>query len=190
MRAYEDELDAHVLAFFQGHAPAERRWKSEKVARLNPLFHVLELGPGPRLPAWTYVTSGAGRQAPDNGRRLEFVLCAREPSERHVQLLYMTAHYHLTGETLDVGHTFSIGEPWVPGSSLDCVMVSLPFPFGPALEVFEHGDHQAHLLWLTPISSAERAFARRTGVNDLEALLESEQVDFLDPDRQSVVGRN
>jgi len=188
--SYEDALREHVAGFFRGHAVTAHTWESRQVARLNPAFFVMEMGPGERTSAWTYLTAGAGRGPPDGGRRLEFVLCAPEPSQRHVQLLYMTAHYHLTGEALGVGHMFAIGQPWVPGSSLDCMLVSLPYPFGPALEVFDRGEHHARLLWLMPVTSAERAFARTNGAEALEALFDANGVDYLDPARPSVVGEN
>jgi hypothetical protein len=187
MSAYEDELHKHVHGFFEGHEAQIRTWEHGRLDTLGPDFHVVELGPGPRTGGYTYVTVGAGRIAPDNGRRLEFVLCGPEAADRHVHLLYMTAFYHLSGETLDVGHTFTLGEPWVVGSSLDCMLVSLPYPFGRSLEVFDHGDHHSHIMWLLPITQAERALAGRAGVEALESLLEERAISFLDPRRSSVV---
>jgi hypothetical protein len=190
MHSSEELIEVHVRAFFEGHSATVHNWRSRQMDLHNASFRVLEMGPGPRTEAWTYVSVGAGCTEPKDGRRLEFVLCAREPSERFVELVTMVAYYHLSGETLDVGHTFSIGQPWLRGSTLDCVLVSLPYPFGPELEVFDRGEHHARILWLTPITSAERAFGKRAGAEALETRLEEAGIDILDPMRAGVVGEN
>jgi len=48
------------------------------------------------------------------GSGLEFIVCTPEPAERAVELLAMTVYYNRTGR-LELGHTFPIGEPWLPG---------------------------------------------------------------------------
>jgi hypothetical protein len=187
MGAYEDALHEHVHSFFARHPAAIRTCDQSAVLALVPDFHVIEIAPGPRTERWTYITVGAGNKPPENGRPLEFVLCSNESAERHVQLLYLTAFFHLTGETLDVGHTFPIDQPWLPGSKLDCFLVSLPYPFGPELEVFDQGSYHAHLLWLVPITQFERQFARKAGYQALEELLEKRRVNYSDPKRRPVV---
>ena len=47
------------------------------------------------------------------------------------------------------------------------MLVSLPYPFGPELEVCQLPDGELHVLWLLPITLAEREFKVREG---LEAL--------------------
>ena len=81
---------------------------------------------------------------------------------RHVELLTMTAYYHHT-DGLGLGHTFPIGEPWLSGSACDHMLVSLPYPFGPGLEVCCLGEQNLRLSWLLPITKAEREFKAEHG---------------------------
>jgi hypothetical protein len=76
--------------------------------------------------------------------------------------------------------------PRVKSSRCTHLLVSLPYPFGPA---FEHCQVNAmlRLLWLLPITAAEAAFGRARGVDALEDLFERERIDTLDVMRASVV---
>ena len=58
---------------------------------------------------------------------------------------------------------------------------------GPELELFGAGNDQARVLWLLPISDAERAYARAYGHEALETLFDERAIDYTDPLRQSVV---
>jgi hypothetical protein len=107
---------------------------------------------------------------------------------RHVELLTMTAFYHET-EGLGLGHTFPIGEPWLAGSMCDQFLVSLPYPFGPGLEVCESAGLRRliRFLWLLPITQAEREYSREHGVEALERLFDDHAIEFWEPQRRSVV---
>ena len=74
----------------------------------------------------------------------------------------MAAWYH-GRRGLGAGHTFPIGEPWLPGLTCELFLVSLPYPFGPELEVCNLSDGHLHVLWLLPITVAEREFNVREG---------------------------
>ena len=67
---------------------------------------------------------------------------------------------------LDHGHTVPIGEPWLPGSACDHLLVSLPYPFGPELEMCRWDGGHARLLWLLPITEAERDFRTEHDLRD------------------------
>ncbi len=66
-------------------------------------------------------------------------------------------------------------------------MVSLPYPFGPKLEWLESGEVRTRVLWLLPITSAERAFLTSDGVNALEQKFDDAAIEYWDIDRPSVV---
>lgn len=188
MATYQDALHDHVAGFFGHHRCRACDWsESGRVTRMLPDFHVLEFAPGPRTQRWTYVTVGAGQQPPANVSALEFVLCAPSAHARHVELLFMTTHYHLTGEALDEGHTLPIGEPWLSGSGLDCLLVCRPYPFGPALENFHRKHLRARILWLLPIAGSERRHAKAHGLEALESLFDRHHIDYADPCRKAVV---
>src|SRR5687767_12197006 len=102
-----------------GHDIAARRWSVGPSQQRVPGLFVHEVGPGPRIAAWTYLTIGAWSAAHSgDGHGLEFLITAPEADIRMVELLTMVAYYHAGPESqrLDVGHTLPIGEPWLPMS--------------------------------------------------------------------------
>jgi hypothetical protein len=56
---------------------------------------------------------------------------------------------------LRAGSAVNIGRPWMDGSGADHLLVSLPYPYGPALETCELGERHVRFLWLVPITAAE-----------------------------------
>ena len=87
---------------------------------------------------------------------LEFVICTASAEDRAVELLAMTVFYNHGGK-LNVGHTLPIGEPWLPGSGCDHLLVCVPYPFGPDLQTCHVGDLHVEFLWLLPITEPERS---------------------------------
>lgn len=138
-------MHEHVHGFFAGHDSRVHSFDRGPVQRVLPGFHVIEIDPGAKHGLFTYVSVGAGFSDEPGQSSLEFLVAAEQPSARHVELLAMTAHYHRTGERLDVGHTFPIGEPWLEGSTLEHMLVSVPYPYGPDLEVMDAGDYHVHI---------------------------------------------
>jgi hypothetical protein len=100
-----------------------------------------------------------------------------------------TAYYHAgpPENRLGVGHTLPIGEGWVDGSTLESILVSRPYLWGPKLEHCQLRDRHIQVLWLLPITTAEHAFARERGVDALEARFEEARTDYVDPSRPSVI---
>ena len=154
-----------------------------------PGFRVHAVGPGPRgSNAWTYVTGLLAGDAPGRARPA-FVLATREFTLRAVELLARNAYFHAGPEDqrLGLGHTVDLGEPWLPGSARDHGLISLPYPWGPDLERCDWDGGHARLLWLLPITRAERDYKVEHGVDALEARFQAARLDFADPDRTSVV---
>ena len=56
---------------------------------------------------------------------LEFVICTASAEDRAVKLLAITVFYNHGGK-LNVGHTMPIGEPWLPDSGCDHLLVCVP----------------------------------------------------------------
>lgn len=98
----------------------------------------------------------------------------------------MTTFYHAT-EGLGLGHTFPIGRPWVSGSTLEYVLVCLPYPFGPELERFSEDGVDVQVVWLLPITAAERKFNQTAGLEALEQLFEDRALVYWSTSRESVV---
>jgi hypothetical protein len=88
---------------------------------------------------------------------------------------------------LGTGHTFPIGEPLLPGSTCEYFLVSQPYPFGPELEVCNFPSGHVHILWLLPITAAEREFKVREGLEALEQRFDECALEYWNSDRASVV---
>jgi hypothetical protein len=159
------------------------------IHRRVPDFHVLRLAPGLREGGWLYVSSGLWDATQHHGHGLEFVLYAAEPSDQHVETVTMTAYYHAGGgaDALDVGHTVPIGRPWLPGSDCDHLLVSLPYLWGPSLEECTFPEGHIRVLWLLPVTRAEKTFCHAHGLEALEQRLEDAGIEPTDPARASVV---
>ncbi|MET7807542.1 suppressor of fused domain protein [Micromonospora chersina] len=154
-----------------------------------PGFHVFRLAPGSGEGGWLYVSAGLWDATQHHGHGLEFVLYTAEPSDRHVETVTMNAYYHAAGgrNALDLGHTVPIGQPWQPGSRCDHLLVSLPYLWGPGLEVCTFPEGHIRVLWLLPITRAEKTFRHAHGLEALEQRLEDAGIDPADPARDSVV---
>ncbi len=180
-------VNDHLRTFFAGHVAETRSWPHGPMAA-HPEFRVLEFAPGPRSALWSYVSLGASDLAAPNAAELEFVLCCAERSDRAVELVTMAAHYHSL-QGLGTGHTLPIGEAWLPESACDHLLVSLPYPFGPELEVVPGGSGNRRVLWLLPVTQAERDYKARHGMAALEERFDAQALKYWDPRRASVVAR-
>jgi hypothetical protein len=178
------EIHAHIERYFRGHQVSRLAWLPGPAARLWPQLYCLAVAPGPRYSGWVYLTVGSSLT--DATPRLEFLLCSPRASDQIVELLSMVAHYHAS-EGLNVHHTLPIGRAWLQDSLCDQLFVSLPYPFGPELEVVHAPQVQARILWLVPITLAERRFAVKHGAEALESLFDEHAIDVLDSERPSVV---
>jgi hypothetical protein len=148
-------LENHFRNFFDGHEVSEFVWHLGPIQQTFPRFRVLRFSPGPRSILWVYISLGVWETREESN--IEFMIIAPEESPRHVELLAMTAYYH-SNHQLGLGHTLPIGEPWLEGSHCDCLLVSLPYTFGPKLEICKVDGGHVHLFWLLPITQAEREF--------------------------------
>lgn len=182
----EDGVCGHIRNFFEGHEIRGRVWTVGPMATHSPDFHVLEVAPGPRTELWSYVSVGGTLISPPDTAKLEFLVLASERSDRHVELVTMAAYYHVT-EHLGEGHTLPIGEPWLPQSACDCLLVSKPYPLGPELEIIDLPDLHGHVLWLLPITAAERKFVSKHGAEALEQRFDDIGLEYWDPARPSAV---
>lgn len=90
-----------------------------------------------------------------DGGGLEFILSTAAAAPRAVELLAMNVYYHRGGR-LGLGHTVPIGEPWLPGSACDHLLITRPYPFGPGLQTCHVGDRPVDFLWLLPVAACWR----------------------------------
>lgn len=160
--------------------PIEDRVPGFRVFRIHPAY------PGDW---WLYVTSGCWEATQHDGHGAEFFLAAPRDEWINLESVTVNAYYHCgpVHQRLDVGHTVPIGRPWLDDSDCDHYLVSLPYPFGPDFEVctWEGGAH-ARILWLLPITAAEKDFRREKGLEALEVRFDEHAIDPVDPQRASV----
>jgi hypothetical protein len=181
-------LLAHLQDCFPGREVTVLAPARGPVHDTVPGLHILSLTPpeGGRL----YATAGLWDATQENGHGLEFVLYAPVTADEvHVETLTMVAHYHGTGgnHSLDHGHTVSIGRPWVSGSACDHLLVSLPYPWGEQMENCRVPGGHIRVLWLLPITEAEKTFRHAQGLEALEQRFEATGIIPTDPRRRSVV---
>lgn len=134
---------------------------------------------------WTYVSVG-GWAATEGKVGLEFLICTPTAEDRAVELLAMTVFYNRDG-MLGLGDTMPIGEPWLPDSLCDHLLISLPYPYGPELQTSHVDDRHVEFLWLLPITEAERDFKVASGLEPLESRFDEVALKYWQIDRASVV---
>lgn len=179
-------LEQHVRNFFDRREIQSFTWPSGPILEQNPHFRALRVAPSNPQGLWTYVSVGgwAGTEAENVGT--EFILCTAIEDIRAVELLAMTVFYHRGGK-LGPGHTLPLGEPWMAGSLCDHFLVTLPYPFGPDLEIAHVGDRHVEFLWLLPITKAERDLKVADGLEALESRFEEAGLHYWEIDRTSIV---
>jgi hypothetical protein len=180
-------LRGHLDAFWPDRPHEEFVWTRGPIASSLPRFRVRRIAPVVPTDPWVYVTVGAWEATSSDVPGSEFFLLSPVENPLHVELLAMVANLHADARyRLRVGSTINIGRPWLDASQADHLLVSLPYPYGPALERCELGERHLRLLWLVPITGTEADLVRGEGLEALESLLDGPEVDVLAPTRRSV----
>ncbi|MET8639079.1 suppressor of fused domain protein [Streptomyces sp. NPDC004680] len=180
-------VESHVRAFFTGHSVEAVDFDLGPERRESvPDLQVLVVGPGPRSDSWAYVTAGCWASMNKHGHGLEFLMTAGARDQRFIELMAMIAFYHCGRHQLDLKHSMPIGEPWVPGSTCDHLLVTLPYLHGPDLEHCPLPEGHARIVWTLPVTTAEIEFRRRHGHEALEQLFDKAEIIPTDPFRASV----
>lgn len=123
---------------------------------------------GSRLHA--YATTGASLGVISSKECVEFLLLSTTQGMDVAELLVVTAHYHRTGKRLGRRHTVNWGRPWRPGSEASYAYLASADP------LFTFGGHgnaelPCGVLWLIPITEAERQYKIDHGHEAFEELL-------------------
>jgi hypothetical protein len=177
-----NDLEHHYEKHW-GPSIAELTWKAGPKHELPDDFTIEVFRRAGNL--LTYATLGLSN--PEKSGLELFVIAPRKEAPvadaSIAELLTATAHYHLTGSRLDVGHIVDFGRPWLLGARSTRGLVSLPYLDGPELEWFG----QTRILWLIPITEQERQLALEQGLEALEQALERSKFEYWNPKRASVV---
>jgi len=182
------QVEKHYRRYFEGHESGRFDSTPGPIGDRLSGLEILRFGPGPRTETWVYATLGASAVRSD-AHGTEFFLLSPDSQDIHCETLTMTAFYH-AGEMeqrLGLGHTVPIGRPWCPGSMCDHLLVSLPYPFGPALEECTVRGGHVQVLWLLPITESERDFKAEHGLEALEERFEEAELEYWNPTRKPTV---
>jgi suppressor of fused protein SUFU len=181
-------LRRHIEQQWPGREKVEFVWEKGPIEHSVPGFRVCRISPKDPSDPWIYVSLGASALPAAEGERFEFFVLSPVESPIHVETLAMVTNFHSDARyRLAEGRIVRIGRSWVEGSRADHLMVSLPYPFGPAFERCAVDDLVVRFLWLVPVTEAEAKHAREHGHAALEELLERVSVNTVDPLRPSVV---
>jgi hypothetical protein len=183
--SYTNQLRHHYESHF-GMAGKHRNLELGPVEKLHPDFFVFEIPPNHRHKCWVYCSVGMALDQDDDGRIELFVLSPRQDAVL-VELITICASFHRNEHPLDLHHTVNIGKPWLNQSACDHAFVSLPYLDGEALELFQFEDKTVHCYWLIPITKQEREYKIEQDCEALEQLFEDKGVDYLNPQRKSLV---
>jgi hypothetical protein len=154
--------------------------------KLHPDFFILELTPNKRHSMFCYCTVGMSADRFDDNL-IELVVYSPHADNSIVELLTFCASYHRNKLPLNIHHTVNVGQPWLHNSKCDHGFISLPYLEGQDLEIFNFGEHKIHCYWLIPITEKERDYKIDKGCEALEQLFEQKQLDYLNPNRESLV---
>ncbi|PDP85651.1 hypothetical protein CQJ94_21265 [Glycomyces fuscus] len=179
-------LERHVREFWQGHAVEPSTWEHAPLLDRVPGFATYRVAPRSEGEGWVHVTVGSSVHEAWGGT--EFFLMSPTAAEAHSETLAMVSHLHSFEEyRLGVGSVIDLGGPWTEGSRMDHLLVSPPYPYGPALEQASAEAGGARFLWLLPIHRSEAALVTGESLEAFEELLEAEGVNVLDADRAPLV---
>jgi hypothetical protein len=183
---YEGER-SHLDEFWPDRPHEEFVWTLGPISQSLRRFRVQRIAPLERRDPWVYTTVGAWEATSDDIHGTEFFLLSPTENPSHVELLAMVANLHADARyRLKVGSTINIGRPWMKGSTADHLLVSLPYPYGPALERCELAERHVRFLWLVPITAAEAILVKSQGLEALERMIEQSNVDVISPKRRSL----
>jgi len=181
-------IRSHLDRFWPDRPHEEFVWTLGPIGQSLPHFRVRRVAPAERRDPWVYVTVGAWEATASESHGTEFFLLSPTENALHVELLAMVANLHADPRyRLKVGSTIPIGRPWMPDSAADHLLVSLPYRYGPSLELCELGERHVRFVWLVPVTAAEVQLTRTQGLEALERLLEQSNVDVIAPKRRSLV---
>lgn len=157
----------------------------ELIHDILPSFDVLKFKPNKKRNSWIYATCGMSENDKEQG--LEIFILSPTENDFLITLLTAIAHYHASGNTLDLGHTVNFGCGWYEESRCDHGLISLPYLDGPDLEWMETKSVNIRFLWLIPITQEELQYKKAKGMEALECLFEEANFNYIDPFRKSVI---
>ncbi|HEY1870377.1 MAG TPA: suppressor of fused domain protein [Chitinophagaceae bacterium] len=184
-KSYTEQLQQHYEFYF-GSVGRKKILDKGPKEKLHPEFFVLEFPPNQKHDFYSYCTVGMSVDRLDDNLT-ELIVYAPVADEILVELLTVCASYHRNVLPLNIHHTVNIGHPWLENSKCDHGFISNAYLDGDQLELFNFAEQTIHCYWFIPITEKERDYHTENGCEALEQLFEEKQIDYLNPDRKSVL---
>lgn len=178
---YNKSVRLHLESFWPDRKIKAMTWNSGRILEEMPDFRIFCVEPPEHenFP-WVYVSSGMGEMI-----NQEFFIISPYETPEHVEALAMLASvcFNYGGAHLNLGNVVEIGRPWLENSNLENFLISLPYPYGKKLEYMDN----VRFMWLLPITNEEKDFLKDHSAEELEALFDREEIDYLAQSRRSAV---
>jgi hypothetical protein len=184
-KKYIDNLINHYEQYF-GVSGERLRMNKGPMEKLHKDFFILKFPPNNMHSMYCYCTVGMSVDRLDVNL-IELFIYSTKESDSLVDLLTYCASYHRMKLPLNLHHTVNIGLPWLENSICDHGFISLPYLDGEALEIYRFDEYQIHCYWYIPITEKERDYKIKNGCEALEQLFEDNQLDYLNPNRISLI---
>ena len=185
IKNYLQDVINHYISIW-GDDFQEKKWSKGPIMETVPHFSVLEYKPHSSNGMWTYATCGMSTYT--HISPIEIHLFSKVQDESIVELLTTVCYYHNVDANVNLGHTINFGRPWQDLSPSSYGLFSLPYLDGPNLEIMNSADHkEVHFYWLIPITEAEVEYKKEHGLEALECKFETDEFNYLNPKRRSVV---
>ena len=187
MTLSREKIVEHYKKNWSDQNPNIKIWEKGPMQKLKPDFCILEFPPYDSREMWTYAT--CGMSSLDSGQPIEIHLFSSRRDDNLVELLTLVAYYHNTSDGLYLWHTVDLGKPWQDDSICSHGLISLPYLDGPDLEnlYIPEVDENLKFLWFIPITEEEVRYKVKNGVEALEEKFEEGELDYLNPNRKSVI---
>jgi hypothetical protein len=181
-------LRSHFEKVWPGHAKEEFLWTLGPISATLPNFRVCRIAPSKPNEPWVYLSMGAWEATKGQADGLEFFILSPDETPRHIETLSMMANLHADPKyRRSIGDVVEIGRPWLEGSRATKLLLSLPYPYGPALEWCVIDVRRIRFLWLFPIFDSEYTYFKAHGQEALEKLFDLNHVNYLQGNRRPVI---
>jgi len=179
----------HVRSFWSNNKVDFFSWDLGPIKESLPDFKVARVTPKSTDEPWVYISCGISEIEYDNQNSMEFLILSPYETPIHVETLAMLAHLHSDPRYyVQLGNSIDIGREWIKKSNMQHFLLSLPYPYGPQLEVCDLGKGKIiQFLWLLPITSEEVDFLNQNGLEALERKFDENEIDAIKIKRKSVV---
>ena len=169
----------HLKTYWQEADISEHSWFVGRILNEMPNFKVYCVKPKSKN-IYLYVSHGIS-----DSFNSEFFFISPQKSEKLIENLAMLASFSLKyPKEFQIGNVIDIGQPWIKNSSMELILISLPYPYG---QSFEYDGNGVRYLWLLPIHQNEYDFLLKNGADALENLFNINEINYLDINRKSVI---